>query len=287
MKTIIVDVDDVILDMVPSWLKKYNLECDDDLNLDDIWNWNIRDFIKPEHVARFFDYLDDPELYAHMPPIPGAMTAIEILKQKYIVIFATANSNPGQKYRLYELEFLDGAMHVVAEHKQYLRGDVIIDDKPETIKNFPGFAIVFDRPWNRDFDWPFRAHNWGEALNMIETLTNVVIPGLGRDVPIIANEKGGTQSKLEYHFDLVDPLTMFVLAQVLAEGARTHGLWNWRRISERDNINHALAHIYAHLAGDTQDDHLGHAFCRLMFALSLHLTPGDCPYMIPERVNDA
>jgi hypothetical protein len=46
---------------------------------------------------------------------------------------------------------------------------------------------------------------------------------------------------------------------------------NWKGIDSRSHLNHALTHIFAHLKGDKQDDHLVHAFCRLMFAVSQQL----------------
>lgn len=109
-----------------------------------------------------------------------------------------------------------------------------------------------------------------------------MIAGMGPDVPVVVNESGGKQSKLDYRFDLIDPSAMFALANICATGAEKYGEWNWRRIGVNDNLNHALAHIYAYLAGDTQDEHLEHAFCRVMFALSLHLTPDDCERMKPR-----
>lgn len=101
-----------------------------------------------------------------------------------------------------------------------------------------------------------------------------VIAGVGPETPAYVNELGGKQSRLDYRFDLVDPLTMFTLARILNEGAVKYGEYNWEKISLNDNLNHALSHIYAYLAGDSQDDHLGHAFCRLMFALSQHIASG-------------
>lgn len=110
-----------------------------------------------------------------------------------------------------------------------------------------------------------------------------MIPGIGKDEEIVTNENGGMQSKLDFRFDLIDPLTMFALAEVVSYGAKRYAPWNWRRIDIPSHLNHALTHIYAYMAGDTQDDHLEHAFCRLMFALSLHLTPGESPRMNPEE----
>jgi len=95
------------------------------------------------------------------------------------------------------------------------------------------------------------------------------IPGMGKDAPKIVNDQGGSQSHLPYRFDLIDPKAIFALAGVLYQGAERHGEDNWRKIPVRDHLNHALAHIYAYMAGDEQDDHLGHALCRMMFAVAL------------------
>lgn len=110
------------------------------------------------------------------------------------------------------------------------------------------------------------------------------VPGMGLDAPMTTNRCGGKQSLLNYRFDLLDPMVMFNLTHILAEGAAKYGEWNWRRISIEDNINHALAHIFAFLAGDSQDNHLGHALCRIYFALSLVLTPGISDRMLPKDV---
>lgn len=92
-------------------------------------------------------------------------------------------------------------------------------------------------------------------------------PNLSSNAPTITNDKGGKQSQLSYRFDLLDTKAMFQLASILHQGAIKYGDNNWRNIPAQDHINHALVHIFAYLHHDTQDDHLGHAFCRLMFAL--------------------
>ncbi len=95
----------------------------------------------------------------------------------------------------------------------------------------------------------------------------VEVKGVGKDAPMVVNEHGGKQSKVEYAFDQLDPQAMFQLAGILQKGAEKYGRDNWKRITPEEHLNHALQHIFAHLAGDKQDDHLGHAFCRLMFAI--------------------
>jgi 5'(3')-deoxyribonucleotidase len=122
----------------------------------------------------------------------------------------------------------------------------------------------------------------GGALPEKIQATNL-IPGIGPDAPATINVHGGRQSALPYRFDLVDPTVLFALAEILATGAAKYGEWNWRRIGVNDNLNHALSHIYAYLAGDHQDDHLGHAFCRLMFAKSCADNPDLLGLMEPKE----
>lgn len=92
---------------------------------------------------------------------------------------------------------------------------------------------------------------------------------LSSDAPTITNTQGGKQSDTPYAFTELDPHAMFVLTEILYTGREKYGKNNWRLISVEDHINHALVHINAYMAGDNQDDHLGHAFCRLMFAIGV------------------
>ena len=95
------------------------------------------------------------------------------------------------------------------------------------------------------------------------------IDGVGPDVKIATNEKGGKQSDTPYGFHLMDAEASFALAKVLAYGAKRYARDNWRLVGIEDHLNHALQHIFAWMAGDEQDDHLEHALCRLHFAVAV------------------
>ena len=56
MKTIILDVDDVVLNLVPNWLKLYNRDFNDNLTKEQITEWNITKFIKPEAKYSIYQY---------------------------------------------------------------------------------------------------------------------------------------------------------------------------------------------------------------------------------------
>lgn len=94
------------------------------------------------------------------------------------------------------------------------------------------------------------------------------ISGVGPDAPTVANEAGGKQSACEY--SLVDSFphrAVLDVSRIVKEGLKKYEPDNWRKISRRDHINHALVHLFAMLAGDFQDDHLGHAACRILMAM--------------------
>ena len=98
--------------------------------------------------------------------------------------------------------------------------------------------------------------------------------GVEPDAPVVENENGGKQSDSPYGFHMIPPSAIFDAAKVLKYGAEKYGETrlnrNYTKIHSDEHINHALQHIYAYLAGDTQDDHLGHALVRMMFAYDCH-----------------
>lgn len=100
------------------------------------------------------------------------------------------------------------------------------------------------------------------------------VEGVGPDAATETNEHGASQSTALYAFTSLDPHALFRVAGTAAAGDQKYGVDNWRGISERDHVNHALTHIYAHLAGDQTDDHLAHAACRMLMALAVQIQGG-------------
>jgi hypothetical protein len=98
---------------------------------------------------------------------------------------------------------------------------------------------------------------------------------VGPDAPVVYNELGAGQSKLDARFDLIDGPALFEMAQVLDYGAKKYGDNNWRGIKVEDHLNHLIMHAYAYLSGDESDNHLSHIMCRAMFAQAVAIQDGD------------
>ena len=95
---------------------------------------------------------------------------------------------------------------------------------------------------------------------------------------IVVNEKGAPQSHTSCRFDLIPPIALFKIAEVLGYAVEKYGQGEfkgrpisgkWSDIPVEDHLNHSIQHIYGYLLGDNTEDHLSHAICRLMFALEL------------------
>jgi len=61
-------------------------------------------------------------------------------------------------------------------------------------------------------------------------------------------------------FDLIDPIFLRRVADVMAEGAEHYGEHNWTRgIPSQRYAAGLLRHVYAYLSGDRTEDHLARA----------------------------
>lgn len=103
-----------------------------------------------------------------------------------------------------------------------------------------------------------------EDIKTLEADTNATSP-------VVTNYRGGKQSYVAERLDLVPPRAIRHVATILATGAGKYGEWNWKQLDAKDQINHALIHLYKHLEGDTSEDHIGNAACRILFYLEQQL----------------
>lgn len=93
---------------------------------------------------------------------------------------------------------------------------------------------------------------------------------LSPEAPIVTNAQGGKGS--DVGCSMMDcPAAFLAVGAVFHYGAKKYERFNWHKVSVDENVNHALVHLMAYAQGDTQDDHLHHAACRIMMALDNHL----------------
>lgn len=97
------------------------------------------------------------------------------------------------------------------------------------------------------------------------------------DTRMTVNENGGKQHFRPYRMQAIPPKAIMAVGKVRYEGHDIHGYEddNYKSIPLEDHLGRALSHIFSYLDGDTSNDHLSHAACRLLMALELELEKGE------------
>ena len=86
-------------------------------------------------------------------------------------------------------------------------------------------------------------------------------------------DSGATRSEMTTAFSLLPWDALQSAAQVMKEGAATHGRANWKKgFPISDGLDHVLAHLANYINdADDGEDHLSHAICGLLMVKSFDL----------------
>jgi len=97
--------------------------------------------------------------------------------------------------------------------------------------------------------------------------------GMSNNAVIGTNENGGKQHVRPYRMQAIPPLAIMEVGKVRYKGFTELGYddENYKQIPLLEHLGRALAHIFAFIAGDRENDHLSHAACRILMALELFL----------------
>ena len=198
MKIVYIDVDDTTFDLVPHWvdefLRQYP-ECEDP-RLKGWYDWDIAPLIPAEYQDRFWDILGNPELYDRVALIPGALEGVQAIRAmgaRVVFVTSAVNGHAGVKLRkLVQHGLLDTVVrnrdYIETFDKSLLRGDLIIDDRPQTCRKFVQAngrytALLYLRPpairpdYRRGLP---NASDWTGVVEMTRKLLNREYPSYER-----------------------------------------------------------------------------------------------------------
>jgi 5'(3')-deoxyribonucleotidase len=169
-KIVGIDVDDVILELVPAWLKAYNQDFKDNLKLEHITDWNIKKFVKKSCGKKIYDYIKSPDIYNEIKPVKDSLWGINALREMgYRVVYITVNNYGNAKYDLL-LKYgymVSGKDFVMAEDKSLIKSEILLDDNYNNIINFCGEGFLMTKPWNKNFNYAKRVRSWKDFIKKI------------------------------------------------------------------------------------------------------------------------
>lgn len=177
---IAVDVDEVCADLLTEWIVvRYNRMAGAHLTLADITAWDMKDVVPEEWVRRTYMILEDEDLYDGVKPFPGALEAINRLREQgHRVVFASScvvGSYDAKVRWLIRNGFVPDSRTpkdvYLCGDKSLVNADILIDDGLHNLDTFPGWRILVTRPHNANAipKWKhWRVSSLADAANRIE-----------------------------------------------------------------------------------------------------------------------
>lgn len=187
-KRILCDADGVLLDFVGpivTWINnsKGYAHAGKAKSVEQITDWDIFKALGVKHLqAEGFSQINARDL----PVYPRAVEfydALCALADVEIVTSPFVFSPTWESDRRWSLDHHFGhkAKHVhFTEKKHMFKGDVLIDDGPHNINDFPGPVVIVDRPWNQNIatsTFPrYRCLNYPDALACVDRVLKGTYP---------------------------------------------------------------------------------------------------------------
>jgi 5'-nucleotidase len=157
-KRILCDMDGILTDLLGQWLGTYNKENNDDVRPEQITTWGMH-----EHVRigkQIYRIPGRPGYFDKTPPLAGAIAGFQALQRaghEVVVCSSPYNADSARAKQEWCARHLKTRWRdVTLTHKKSwfgLAADVIIDDKPDTIREFAELGkevITIAYPYNED-----------------------------------------------------------------------------------------------------------------------------------------
>lgn len=169
------DCDDLLLDLVPNWLKRSNKDNNENVKPSDIKDWDIAKYVSRGN--NIYKYLV-PDLYRDIEVVEGALLGINALRNikgiRVIVVTSNMGDNSGIKFTtLNRLGFeIDKNDFFECADKSLVACHYLVDDRIENVNSAYGQGVLFTRSWNQYSLFTPRCNNWYDIIRFFRKEMN-------------------------------------------------------------------------------------------------------------------
>jgi hypothetical protein len=172
-KTLSIDFDSVLADTMIAWTKEYNKLKNTNITKSEITYWNIGMILplSADEISTMFNYVWQ-HCWRNIPPSePGQSEIIKRIRRRgYRISILTKRERPTIAYVTKWLDYhdiySDDLIFIYDNRpKAEYPFDILIDDAPSNLVEItpPKVGILFNQPWNKDFNWPLRVNSLREV----------------------------------------------------------------------------------------------------------------------------
>ena len=169
-----VDLDDTIYKFVEPLLKKYNIVYHDNIKFEDITNYHIHNFLRPECKNIFKDFANKA-FFEDIVIDDDVKKELKKINEKYQLYFVTAGApitiRDRDKILSRNLDWYSSSQLIACKDKHLLKLDYLIDDCQHNLEGLNDYVgILIDKPWNRMCDRFIRSQSFISIADIIERI---------------------------------------------------------------------------------------------------------------------
>lgn len=166
---ILCDMDGVSADFYGRIVEWYNRDYGDTLTVADLPVWSLGPTSFPKASKdELYRYFDVPGFWRGLDPLPHCVEVLGRLQEAghdIVIVTAVPPSSPTAMYEKLAwveeyLPFIGPQNFVATRRKGIICGDILFDDGPHNLKEFPGLTCAMAWPYNRLVYTNFRVQGW-------------------------------------------------------------------------------------------------------------------------------
>lgn len=182
--TVLVDMDDTIINLLDAWVDRLNRSCGTEVKAEDITQWNIVESFLTLTSEQVYSPLLCDDFWYNVMPKEGASEALQrLINDGHKALIVTSSLYQTLRTKMDValfgyFPFITWKDVIVTKYKQLIKGDVLVDDGVHNLENGDYFKILMDAPHNRAYNAEAngmrRVFDWGEAYSLITEYANTL-----------------------------------------------------------------------------------------------------------------
>lgn len=193
---ILIDLDGCVTDLHGKWLAAYNAAWEDQLTRADMLRaYHVHECVRPDCGVAVYDLILEPGFFDDLEPLPGAVEAVEVLREHHEVLICTAAAGPDSARA--KLDWcrdhlgLSRKDVIITHRKELVACDVFIDDAPKNLVAMREaqpqcLILAMGYPYNRDLvgngvvdvwaaDYTATDAAWGQMVTVIGEVSTIPV----------------------------------------------------------------------------------------------------------------